>query len=100
MFESFSHSFLDGHQSKVRVLCLVLARILVDGVINQHEEPILHLRLGGGTEIGILGELRLEPTRLLGLDDAMDLALLQSMIDIEFELEVVEDVDGLVEESG
>ena len=92
--------FWVDHKANVRVLSLVLARLPVDGVIHQLEELLLHLRLGGGTEIGIIGDVRFEPARLMVLDDAMDLAQLQHMLDIEFEVEVLADVPGLVEEAG
>ena len=50
-----------GPKSNVRVLCLILARVPVDGVIHKHEELLLHLGLGGGTQMGILSNLQLKP---------------------------------------
>ena len=92
--------FWVGHQSNVRVICLVLARLLGDRVIHQLEKQLLHLKLGAGTQIGILGDVALEPARWLELDDAVVLSQLQPMLDIEFEVDVVEDVHGRVEEAG
>ena len=53
--------FWVGHKANVNELCLVFARLPLDGVIPHLEELLLHLRLGGDTEFGILGHVGLEP---------------------------------------
>ena len=79
---------------------LILTGLAIDRVVHELEELFLHLGLGGGTEIGVLGDVGLEPARLLELDDAMDLRQLHPMLDVELEVEVVGDIVDLVEETG
>ena len=84
----------------VSVLGLILTGLAVDRVVHEFEELFLHLGLGGGTEIGVLGDVRLEPARLLELDDAVDFSQLHPMLDVELQVQVVGDIVDLVEEAG
>ena len=78
-----------GLEADVSVLGLILTGLAVDWVIHEFEELFLHLALGGGTEIGVLRDVGLEPARLLELDDAVDLSQLHPILDVEFQVEVV-----------
>ena len=82
------------------MLGLILPGLAGDRVVHEFEELFLNLRLGGGTEICVLGNVRLEQARLLELDDAVDLCQLHPMLDVELEVEVMGDIVDLVEETG
>ena len=82
------------------MLGLILTGLPVDRVVHKFEELFFHLGLGGGTEIGVLRDVGLEPARLLELDDPVDLCQLHPMLDVELEVEVVGDIVDLVEETG
>ena len=56
---------------------MILRGFVVDRVVPQFEQLILHLGLSGGTVISILGYIVLEPARLLELYDAEDLSQLK-----------------------
>ena len=81
------------------MLGLILTGLAVDIVIHEFEELLLHLGLGGGTEICIHCDVGLEPARLLELDDAVDFSQIHPMLDVEFQVEVVSDIVYLVEET-
>ena len=82
------------------MLGLILTGLAIDRVIHEFEELLLHLGLGGGTDIEVLGDVGLEPARLLELDDAVDFIQLHPMLDVEFQVEIVGDIVDLVEETG
>ena len=62
-----------GTEADVGVLGLILTGLAVDRVVHEFEELLLHLGHGGGTEIGVVRDVRLDPARLLEWDDAVDL---------------------------
>ena len=88
-----------GTEPCVGLLGLILAGLTIDRVLHEFEELFFDLRLGGGTEIGFLCDVGLEPARLLELDDAVDLRQLEPVRDVEFQAEVVCEIADLVEEA-
>ena len=63
------------------------------------DELFFHLGFGGGWQISVLGEIGLEPARLLELDHTVDLGQLHPNHYVELEIEVVGDRVDLVEEA-
>ena len=82
------------------MLGLILAGLAIDRVVHELEELFFHLGLGAGTEIGVLGDVGLEPARLLEINDAVDLCQVHPVLDLEFQGEVVGDIVDIVEETG
>ena len=79
---------------------LILTGLSVDGVVLEFEELILYLGLGGGTDIGVLVDVVLEPACLLQFDNAVDLNQLKPLLDGELEVEVICEIVYLVEDTG
>ena len=80
-----------GQESDLFVLGLILRDFAVNGVVHEFEERLLHRELGGGMEINILCDVDLQTALFLELDNPVDLGQQQTVLDIEFQIEVFGD---------